>query len=129
VFRVSTSFQLDRGRIDRMLHLPGGMVHRNMERRVRRVEAEAKRRAPGSMGDGIRSRLDRTAAGDFRGVITSTHPATIYVVSGTRPHVIRPVRARALRFTVGGRVVFATVVHHPGTRANNFLAEALRAAL
>jgi hypothetical protein len=127
-FNVSTSFRLDRGRIERMLHLPGGLVYRNMERRVRRVEAEAKRRAPGSMGDGIRVAI-RSSGGDFQGVITSTHPATIYVVGGTRPHIIRPVRARALRFTVDGRVVYAMIVHHPGTRPNDFLAASLRAAL
>lgn len=129
MFTVSTSFSLDRTRIERMLRLPGGMVYRNMERRVRRAEAEAIRRAPGSMGTTIRSQIQRGPGGEFRGVIRSTHRATIYVVSGTRPHVIRPVRARALRFTVGGRVVFARVVHHPGTEANNFLAAALRAAL
>jgi hypothetical protein len=129
VFTVSTSFQLDRSRIERMLRLPGGMVYRNMERRVRRVETEARRRAPGSMGDGIRVSIQRGPGGDFRGVIRSTHPATIFVVSGTRPHVIRPVRARALRFTLGGQVVYARIVHHPGTEANNFLAAALRAVL
>jgi hypothetical protein len=127
-FNVSTSFRLDRGRIERMLHLPGGLVYRNMERRVRRVEAEAKRRAPGSMGDGIRVAI-RSSGGDFQGVITSTHPATVYVVGGTRPHIIRPVRARALRFTVDGRVVYAMIVHHPGTQPNDFLAASLRAAL
>lgn len=39
-----------------------------------------------------------------------------YVAEGTRPHVIRPRRARALRFTTGGRVVYAAKVNHPGTR-------------
>lgn len=129
VYRVSTSFALDRRRVERLLRLPGGVVYRNMERRVRRVEAEAKRRAPGSMGDGIRVRISRGPDGDFLGTIVSTHPASIYVISGTRPHTIRPVRAQALRFTVGGRVVYAKVVRHPGNRANNFLAASLRAAL
>jgi len=130
-FNVSTEFRLDRGRVERMLRLPGGLVYRNMERRVRRVEAEAKRRAPGRMGDGIRVAI-RTSGGDFRGVITSTHPATIYVVNGTRPHVIWPKLNRPrphLRFTVGGQVVYARVVFHPGTKPNDFLTAALRAAL
>lgn len=48
-----------------------------------------------------------------------------FVHDGTRPHVIRPVRAQALRFTVGNRVVYAKVVHHPGTRARPFLDRAL----
>lgn len=129
MFSVSSSFRLERSRVERMLRLPSGMVHRNMERRVRRVEDEARRRAPGSMGAGIRSSIQRGPGGDFRGVITSSHPATIFVVYGTRPHLIRPVRAKALRFTVGGRVVYAKLVRHPGTRANNFLAASLPAAL
>lgn len=48
-----------------------------------------------------------------------------YVHDGTRPHIIRPRNARALRFVIGGRVVFAKVVHHPGTRARPFLDRAL----
>jgi hypothetical protein len=48
------------------------------------------------------------------------------VHDGTRPHIIRPRRAKALRFRAGGRVVFAKVVRHPGTRARPFLDRALR---
>lgn len=61
-----------------------------------------------------------------------------YVDDGTRPHVIRPRRAKRLRFSPGGRaktspgqirsgagrkgsgVVFAKQVNHPGTKARNF---------
>ncbi len=49
-----------------------------------------------------------------------------FVNDGTRPHIIRPRRAQVLRFTVGGRTVFAKVVHHPGTRPRPFLDRALR---
>jgi hypothetical protein len=131
MFTVSTSFDLDRTAIERMLRLPGGMVYRNMERRVQRVEAEARRRAPGSMGQGnnITVQIRRGPNGDFQGVINSRHPASLYVLGGTRPHVIRPVRARALKFTMGGQTVYAKVVMHPGTQPNRFLQEALRAAL
>lgn len=129
MFSVSTSFDLHRGRIERMLRLPGGMVWNNMERRVRRVEAEAIRRAPGGMKQRIRAQLRRGPTGDFQGIIKVEHPAALFVMNGTRPHVIRPVRAAALRFTVGGRVVYARVVHHPGNKPNDFLQKALRAAL
>lgn len=44
---------------------------------------------------------------------------------GSRPHVIRPRRASVLRFNVGGRVVFARVVNHPGTKGTHFLDKAL----
>jgi len=130
MFTVSTSFNLDRTRIERMLRLPGGLVYRNMERRVRRVEAEAIRRAPGRMGRDIRAQIQRGPGGDFRGVINVRHPAALYVTGGTRPHQIRPRRpGGVLRFTVNGQVVYARLVNHPGTKPNDFLRQALRAAL
>ena len=129
MFSVSTSFDLHRGRIERMLRLPGGMVWNNMERRVRRVEAEAIRRAPGGMKARIRAQIRRTGTGDFQGVIKVDHPAALYVLNGTRPHRIVPRTKKALRFTVGGQVVYATLVNHPGSKPNNFLKEELRAAL
>ena len=112
-----------------MLRLPGGMVWNTMERRVRRVEAEAIRRAPGGMKARIRAQIRRTGTGDFQGVIKVDHPAALYVLNGTRPHRIVPRTKKALRFTVGGQVVYATLVNHPGNKPNNFLKEALRAAL
>lgn len=48
-----------------------------------------------------------------------------YVAEGTRPHEIVPRNARALRFTVGGRTVFATRVMHPGTQGNAWWDESL----
>lgn len=130
MFTVSTSFSLDRRRIERMLRLPGGLVYRNMERRVRRAEVEAIRRAPGSMGTTIRAQIQRGPGGEFRGVINVRHPAAIYVTGGTRPHRIVPRRpGGVLRFTVNGQVVYARYTNHPGTRPNDFLVKALRAAL
>lgn len=127
-FNVSTSFRLEQSRVARLLRLPGGAVDRSLRRRVERVQAAAQRLAPGSMGNGIRTSLRYTHDGPV-GTITSTHPATIYVVNGTRPHIIRPRRpGGVLRFEIGGRVVYARYVQHPGTRPNGFLIEALRAA-
>lgn len=48
------------------------------------------------------------------------------VNDGTKPHKIRPKTKKALKFNVGGRTVFATVVNHPGTKANPFLDRALQ---
>lgn len=130
VFSVSADFELNRGRIARMLRLPGGLVYRNMERRVRRVEAAAVRLAPGSMKRGIRASIGSGPGGEFRGTVKSTHPASIFVINGTRPHRIEPRRpGGVLRFTVGGRVVYARFVNHPGSKPNDFLGQALRVAL
>lgn len=130
MFTVSTSFNLDRTRIQRMLRLPGGIVYRDMERRLRRVEAEAIRRAPGSMGSTIRAQIRSGPSGNFQGVISVNHQAAIFVTGGTRPHMIFPRRpGGVLRFTVGGQVVYARFVRHPGNKPNDFLIKSLRAAL
>jgi hypothetical protein len=120
--------RINRTRLERILRLPGGMVERNLRKRARRVEARARELAPGTMKLGITSRIEGRGR-DLSAVITSSHPATLYVVNGTRPHQIRPVRAQSLRFTVGGRAVFAKLVNHPGTKPDNFLEKALRSAL
>lgn len=120
--------RINRSRLERMLLLPGGLVERNLRKRARRVEARARELAPGTMKRGISTRIEGRGR-NLTAVIVSSHPATLYVVNGTRPHQIRPVRAKALRFTVGGRVVFAKLVNHPGTKANDFMNKALREAL
>ena len=53
--------------------------------------------------------------------IGATAPHSVYVHQGTRAHEILPVRARALRFEIGGQVIFARRVWHPGTKANPFV--------
>jgi hypothetical protein len=50
-----------------------------------------------------------------------------YVITGTRPHVIKPKNKKFLRFVVeGDKVVFTKLVNHPGTKANDFRQTALR---
>ena len=47
---------------------------------------------------------------------------------GTRPHPIRPRGSLPLVFRSGGRLVFARLVHHPGTRPDDFPRRAADAA-
>ena len=44
---------------------------------------------------------------------------------GSRPHIIRAKRKKALRFVVNGRVMFRRSVLHPGTRGSGFLTRSL----
>lgn len=62
-------------------------------------------------------RIDTGVSADAR------HAAPVH--QGARPHVIRPRHARALRFEVDGRVIFAQRVRHPGQRAQPFLSNAV----
>jgi hypothetical protein len=75
----------------------------------------------GTFGTGFRAKL---LAGGLRGVTYAAH-----VEYGTRAHVIRPRRRKALRFVSGGNTVFAQRVNHPGTRAYRFMRNALEAKL
>lgn len=89
--------------------------------RARRVQRNARRMAPGRMG----RKINAVVVGKHVR-IESSHPATMYVIKGTRPHTIRPRTRQVLKFTVKGSTVFARVVNHPGTKANDFLTKALR---
>ncbi|MFH8577113.1 hypothetical protein [Streptomyces zaomyceticus] len=122
---MSVEVRIDQGRIARALRARGGIAERALRRKTQKVAGIAERRAPGSMGDYVSWTIEEGPRG-LQGVITCDHPAVRYVLDGTRPHVIRPRNAKALRFDMGGRIVFAKKVNHPGTRANNFLGEALR---
>lgn len=57
------------------------------------------------------------------GALVNPTSYALDVHQGTPPHRIEPVNARALRFEIGGEVVFSAYVNHPGTRPRPFLAE------
>jgi hypothetical protein len=102
--------------------------HRSMRRLLRRIATQARQDVPvktgnlgRSVGEGpIRTTGPRTVSGS----VHATADYALYVHEGTRAHVIRPRRAQALRFQVGGRTVFAKLVRHPGTKARPFLRNA-----
>ena len=48
-----------------------------------------------------------------------------FVEFGTRPHLILPRRARALRFVVDHMLVFAKRVEHPGTKPQRVFARSI----
>lgn len=56
----------------------------------------------------------------------------IFVILGTEPHTITPVRAKVLAFQGGyypaGEMVFATKVEHPGTKPNDYMDEVMMGA-
>jgi HK97 gp10 family phage protein len=118
--------RLDRAALSRSIQ---GASRRELEEAARQVVNRAKVLAPvdtGRLRASIRVESRRTFT--FRSVYTvgSNVEYAGFVNDGTRPHVIRPRNAQALRFRVGGRVVYARVVNHPGTRAKPFLDRALR---
>lgn len=103
-------------------------AERDLDQLGRRIVFNARRRVPSRTG-ALRNSIGYQVSNDgsrARLHVYATAPHARFVHEGTRPHVIRPRTARALRFQIGGRVVFAARVQHPGTRANRFLADAVR---
>lgn len=112
---------------------PDGHVGRDLSKRSTRVELAAQAQA------GVRTGMLKRDIGKTW-VSRSGKRLTIRVGSsvrhslmhheGTRPHVIRAVRAKALRYVnKRGEVVFALAVHHPGTKPNRYLADNLHLAV
>lgn len=64
--------------------------------------------------------------------INDYSPATVddlwtwWSKTGTKKHIIRPIRAKFLRFPINGDIVFSLRVKHPGTRPNRKAKTALR---
>jgi hypothetical protein len=50
------------------------------------------------------------------------------VVEGTAPHEIRPTNGNVLAFMIAGKMIFTPIVHHPGTKPNPFLQNAIEEA-
>ena len=122
---MSVEVRIEPGRIARLLRARGGIAYPRMSQRTERVARVAEAEAPGSMGSYISWKVQEGPRG-LEGVTVCDHPAVRYVLDGTRSHIIRPRRARALRFEVEGCVVFSAYARHPGTRPNPFLQRALR---
>ena len=57
------------------------------------------------------------------------HFTAYFIDAGTKPHDIRPRKARRLVFEVSGRTIFARKVHHRGTKARPFRVRAANEAL
>ncbi|WP_280499023.1 HK97 gp10 family phage protein [Nocardia cyriacigeorgica] len=114
--------------------IPGTEAHaarqasRELDELGRRIVANARRRINSRTGELSRSTGHRVHndGRNPRLQVFATARHARYVHDGTRAHEIRARYAQALRFRMGGQTVFARRVWHPGTRANPFLADAVR---
>jgi hypothetical protein len=132
---VTHRFVPNEAGIQRLLKAPSGAVSRYMVRKAQKVLAAAQAILAGMVKDGtgeLESSLIvqpiPTPAGMTVQVIADS-PHAKFFHEGTRPHQIRPVQAKVLRFPgSGGVVVFHPgPVNHPGTPPHPFLVTALAA--
>lgn len=59
-----------------------------------------------------------------KGMVVNRAKYAAAVHDGSGPHIIRARRKKALRFEIGGEVVFARAVRHPGTPGRPWLMDA-----
>jgi hypothetical protein len=67
----------------------------------------------------------RSRASADGGELEMYAPHAVFALGPTRPHMIYPRAAKALRFQMGGKTVFASSVRHPGTKENDFIGRGL----
>lgn len=81
---MAVEVNIDARFIERALRRPGGIGERLLRRRAAPVVRGAEQLAPGRMAQGITLRVEGTGRG-MQAIITSTHPASLYVINGTAP--------------------------------------------
>lgn len=110
-----------------MLREESGEVGQFMYTVVKRVDRQAKQQVgveTGAVKASIKYSV-RTAPGGFLGTVEATDPKSLMHHQGTDPHVIVPKKAKTLRFHSRGRIVYAKIVRHPGTKPNRFLTDSM----
>lgn len=134
---VEVKFVIDNAALNGLLRGPTGSVYVDMLRRAQILQDAAKNQIPigkgpprtgrGHLKTSVVKRIYPNATGNIlmEVQVGSSHPIALIHHEGTAPHVILPRNARALRFIADGRVVFAMIVHHPGTNPNRYLTDNL----
>jgi hypothetical protein len=113
----------DETRLDFELNNPSGMVGRHLRKIGLEILAGAKAmvgvrsgnlRRSLHMRQGLRGRVQYVAVGSDLRYAEAHH-------EGTRAHRIDPRGGRVMRFNVGGTVVYARRIDHPGTKPRKYL--------
>lgn len=122
------SSHVNEAAIKRFLESPDGPTFRWLIRFTNRVRNGAVIRAnvrTGRMVGSIEVTFRLDSMGPVGRVGTDVSYAR-FVHEGTKPHIIYPNGAKALRYVGSNGVVFARKVNHPGYGGNPFLRDALQ---
>jgi hypothetical protein len=109
---------------------PNGPVVRDLERRMTRVQWEARRRVrvrTGTLLSTIRKNVGFRKTFAYVDVLAGQNRLRYTMVEhdGSAAHRITARRRKSLRFVVAGRVMFRRSVWHPGTTGTQFLTRSL----
>lgn len=133
--RATAKININDNQLQRLMRGRDGEVGRIMAgfagiatQETRRVADERVNRRTGRYIRGIHSKMVAGSQGNHHVRVIASAPHSRILEKGSKPHVIVPRRASVLRFEVGGRVVFATRVNHPGTQPYRILQTGARRA-
>lgn len=121
-------FVLNQAVYDDITQNPDGMVGRYLSRTGAKLTMLAKAQV-GVKTEALKGSINYRVVRRGRGlmvVVGSDNKIALMHHNGTRPHIILPRRSQTLRFYSRGRIVYAQVVHHPGTKPNKYLTDNLR---
>lgn len=107
---------------------PNGLIGSYFKRKGLQLEQLAKQQV-GKKTRALQRSIHHTmyrGAGGFVVKVGSDNKIARLHHDGTKPHTILPKSAKTLRFNSHGKIVYAKVVHHPGTRPNKYLTDNLR---
>lgn len=128
---VSVSVKVDKRELERLIRRGPGEAERVTQARAVALRRDLQDRYPRSRNPPPGRTHSYTQVREVRrgpydwAVELPGNPAR-FLIEGTRPHIIR---GNPLAFLGrGGGLVFARIVHHPGTKPNDFAERAARAA-
>ena len=123
--------QLDDVALNKLLNSPSGEVGKHMRRIGLEIVAGAKAMVGVRTGR-LRQNISMRQGLQGRVQYVEVRADTTYAYmhhEGTRPHEIRGNVGRLMRFNVGGQMIYARRVDHPGTRPNPYLTVPMRRAV
>lgn len=107
----------------------GGPVWNDIQKRTRRANTFAKAQVgkdTRALYRSISYRVSVGSRGGVTGVVTANNKIALMHHNGTKPHIITSRKNSAMRFKSRGKIVYAKVVRHPGTKPNRYLTDSLR---
>lgn len=123
------TFIPDNAAIRYVLRGQGGPVWNDIEKRTRRAHNLARIQVGKDTRQLYRSisyRVSLGSRGGVTGTVVADNKIALLHHEGSVPHIIAARKAKSLRFKSRGKIVYAKVVRHPGTRPNRYLTDSLR---
>jgi hypothetical protein len=122
-------------RLNRLETLFPGIIGEELDRAMGEAvlvaEGEIAARTPvdtGRLRASIATNVRRLPNGREGRVFVQQVPYAVPVEEGSKPHVIEARSGRALRFRVGGKVIFRRRVQHPGSKGVHMFRDGAQAA-